>query len=281
MFNLEEAIASWRRQLSAGNAIEPVSLDELESHLRDAIETKTREGVELEVAFHRSIFELGEAETLKSEFQTAHPNSPRRARIVRTACILLIAISALLTANFFSPADAQKIFAVLIALGLFGLFLAKYIAATRFKSSDPDLSAFSPSALETLKLARAEAPRLHHDYAGTEHLLLGISAQIPGLFNRLGINRDTIRAEIQKLVGIGPSHISPQEIPLTPRAKHALRLADEEAKKLGHSTTTPEHVFLGLLREPSGVASHLLKNLGVKIDSARKEVLQQMRGSSR
>jgi hypothetical protein len=278
MFNLEQAIENWKRQLAAGGAIDSAAIEELESHLRDAVEAKMREGVSADLAFYKSLAELGETETLKGQFRAAEPFRPARARAVKSGAIFLIVGSAIFSANFFSPTTAPKIVGVLVALFLFGAFLAKYLAFVRWKNSDPDLTSFSPAALATLDLARAEAPRLNHDYAGTEHLLLGISGQIPELFQRLGINREGIRQEIEKLVGVGPSRTTAAEIPLTPRAKQALRFAAEEAMRLGHRATRVEHLFLGLLREPGGVASRLLKDLGVEIESARKEVLHQLRG---
>src|SRR4029434_4009162 len=38
----------------------------------------------------------------------------------------------------------------------------------------PSLSTFTPGARWTLDLARQEAPRLNHDFVGTEHVLLGL-----------------------------------------------------------------------------------------------------------
>ncbi|MGO8701803.1 MAG: permease prefix domain 1-containing protein [Limisphaerales bacterium] len=49
-------------------------------------------------------------------------------------------------------------------------------------SVEPSLSTFSPSARQTLELARTEAPRLHHNFIGTEHACLACSPWKAGSF---------------------------------------------------------------------------------------------------
>jgi len=67
MFNLEQAIAQWRKQMLATGIKAPVPLDELESHLRDHI-ARLKTGVSEEDAFHTAKQELGDAKVLKREF---------------------------------------------------------------------------------------------------------------------------------------------------------------------------------------------------------------------
>ncbi|MGB9920994.1 MAG: ATP-dependent Clp protease ATP-binding subunit [Moorellales bacterium] len=58
----------------------------------------------------------------------------------------------------------------------------------------------------------------------------------------------------------------------TERAQRVLRLAEEEARNLGHAAVGTEHLLLGLVREGEGVAARALKNLGVDLERVRKEV---------
>jgi len=44
MFNLEQSIAEWRRQMLAAGVKNPNVLDELEIHLREDVEKQMREG---------------------------------------------------------------------------------------------------------------------------------------------------------------------------------------------------------------------------------------------
>jgi ATP-dependent Clp protease ATP-binding subunit ClpA len=58
----------------------------------------------------------------------------------------------------------------------------------------------------------------------------------------------------------------------TNRARHVVVLAQEEARGLQHNYIGTEHVLLGLLGEPSGVAFGALERFGVTLQGARDEV---------
>lgn len=58
----------------------------------------------------------------------------------------------------------------------------------------------------------------------------------------------------------------------TQRARKALDLATEEARRLQHSYVGTEHLLLGLLREGDGIAARGLHNLGVELEQARLQV---------
>ena len=55
----------------------------------------------------------------------------------------------------------------------------------------------------------------------------------------------------------------------TPRAKHAVSAAAEEARERRHDHVLPEHIALGVLHEPEGLAVKAIEALGVPVDSAR------------
>jgi len=58
----------------------------------------------------------------------------------------------------------------------------------------------------------------------------------------------------------------------TKRARRVLVLAQEEAQRLNHNYIGTEHLLLGLVREESGVAAQVLKDLGVEPNALRKAV---------
>jgi len=58
----------------------------------------------------------------------------------------------------------------------------------------------------------------------------------------------------------------------TKRARRVLALAQEEAQRLNHNYIGTEHLLLGLVREESGVAARVLKDLGVEPKALRKGV---------
>ena len=118
---------------------------------------------------------------------------------------------------------------------------------------------FTPRAQQVLQLARKEADRFNHNYVGTEHILLGLIKLGQGVavnvLQKLGLDLDTVRTEVEKQVGLGPETKMAGNIPYTPRVKKVLALAGKEAKSLQHSYVGTEHILLGLLREGEGVAA--------------------------
>lgn len=56
------------------------------------------------------------------------------------------------------------------------------------------------------------------------------------------------------------------------RARQAISLAEEEAKRFGHNYVGTEHILLGLVREPDGVAARVFQNLGVELLKMRSAI---------
>lgn len=139
---------------------------------------------------------------------------------------------------------------------------------------------FTPRAQQVLALARKEADRFHHNYVGTEHLLLGLINLGQGVavnvLQKMGLDLQTVRSAVEKQVGTGPESKPSGNIPYTPRVKKVLALAGKEAKALNHSYVGTEHILLGLLREGEGVAARVLKSLEVDIERCRNEILSEL-----
>ena len=142
------------------------------------------------------------------------------------------------------------------------------------------MSNFTPRAQQVLALARKEADRFNHNYVGTEHLLLGLIKLGQGVavnvLQRMGLDLDTVRLEVEKHVGTGPETKMAGNIPYTPRVKKVLALAGKEARALNHSYVGTEHILLGLLREGEGVAARVLESLNVDIERSRQEILKEL-----
>ena len=136
---------------------------------------------------------------------------------------------------------------------------------------------FTENAQKIILIAQEEAKRLNHDYVGTEHILLGLSA-IDGtvshkILTQLGVSFRKVRQEIEKMVGIGDTIMLLGEIPFTPRAKKVLEFSVEESQMLGTEHIGTEHILLGLVHEEEGMASKILENLGLNLDMVRDTVL--------
>ncbi len=145
--------------------------------------------------------------------------------------------------------------------------------------SEP-MNNFTPRAQQVLALARKEADRFHHNYVGTEHILLGLIKLGQGVavsvLQKMGLDLDTVRGAVEKQVGTGTETKTQGSIPYTPRVKKVLALAGKEAKALNHSYVGTEHILLGLLREGEGVAARVLKSLDIDIERTRNEILREL-----
>ena len=88
---------------------------------------------------------------------------------------------------------------------------------------------FTPRAQQVLALARKEAARFHHNYVGTEHLLLGLINLGQGVavnvLQKMGLDLVTVRSAVEKQVGMGQEAKPSGNIPFTPRVKKVLALA--------------------------------------------------------
>ena len=146
--------------------------------------------------------------------------------------------------------------------------------------SEEAMNNFTPRAQQVLALARKEADRFNHNFVGTEHLLLGLIKLGQGVavnvLQKMGLDLETVRMEVEKQVGTGPDQKMMGNIPYTPRVKKVLALASKEAKALNHTYVGTEHILLGLLREGDGVAARVLKNLDVDIEQTRQEILKEL-----
>jgi len=142
------------------------------------------------------------------------------------------------------------------------------------------MSNFTPRAQQVLALARKEADRFNHNFVGTEHLLLGLLKLGQGVavnvLQKMGLDLDSVRLEVEKQVGTGPDQKQIGNIPYTPRVKKVLALAAKEAKALNHTYVGTEHILLGLLREGEGVAARVLKSFDVDIEQTRQEILKEL-----
>lgn len=143
------------------------------------------------------------------------------------------------------------------------------------------LNNFTPRSQQVLALARKEAAGFHHNYVGTEHLLLGLIKLGQGVavnvLQKMGLDLETVRRAVENQVGSGmEGQVNAINIPFTPRVKKVLNLAAKEAKALNHSYIGTEHILLGLLREGEGVAARVLQSLDIDIGRCRNEILADL-----
>ena len=144
---------------------------------------------------------------------------------------------------------------------------------------------FTERVRKVLAMAREEAARLHHEYVGTEHILLGLIREGEGVaaavLQNLNVDLDEIQQKIEETVKKGKAaQATGPDLPYTSRAKKVLELAMAEARELNHSYVGTEHLLLGLLREEKGIAAQVLTDTGVNLEAARAETLRLLGNES-
>jgi ATP-dependent Clp protease ATP-binding subunit ClpC len=138
---------------------------------------------------------------------------------------------------------------------------------------------FTERTRKTLARARDEAERLHHEYVGTEHMLLALTADDDGVavaaLDSLGVDRASLRESVDRIVVRGKSDqpVGP-DLPYTSRAKKVFDLAMAEARLMSHSYLGTEHLLLGLMAEGKGIASQVLADHGATLAALRDETLR-------
>jgi leader peptidase (prepilin peptidase)/N-methyltransferase len=126
MFNLDQAVAEWRRQMLAAGIRTPVPLEELESHLRDDVEQQVQSGSDAQQAFVAAVLRIGHAGALKGEFTKLGGTKEVLQRKVVWALISVAFLSCWIEFGQ-SPAVAL-VYGVLLA----GLIVAAFIDFKHF-----------------------------------------------------------------------------------------------------------------------------------------------------
>jgi hypothetical protein len=71
MFDLEQSIAEWRRQMLAAGIKTPVPLEELEIHLREEVDQQMKSGLNEQEVFNSAVQTIGQGKVLENEFKIA------------------------------------------------------------------------------------------------------------------------------------------------------------------------------------------------------------------
>jgi ATP-dependent Clp protease ATP-binding subunit ClpC len=140
---------------------------------------------------------------------------------------------------------------------------------------------FTPRARQAMTLAEEAARRIPHNYVGTEHVLLGIIDEGGNLALRvlaaLEVEPQDVRAELVASMGKA-TRSATGHIPFKKQAKEALELTTKEALLLGHNYIGCEHLLLGLLATERGIASQVLRRMGLELRTARRATITALAG---
>jgi hypothetical protein len=114
MFDLDDAVAGWRRNLEEVGVKRDEDLDELEGHLRDEIEELGRSGLPQEDAFHEATRRLGDARELNQEFSKVGDQRSRLLQLIEREVHLMNTTK--------NVARGSLVTTLLLFIGFSGLF---------------------------------------------------------------------------------------------------------------------------------------------------------------
>ncbi|PWU09820.1 MAG: hypothetical protein C5B50_26550 [Verrucomicrobia bacterium] len=299
MFNLNQAIAEWRRQMASAGITSAEVLDELVSHLRDDVEEQVRTGANAEKAFASAVRRIGPAAALKTEFaKSGPPKGAWRRRFWQTfyyACAATTVMADLWTLVSFELSASERVAGagVVVALAWYLLrrpFLAWWtggVARTRLLSAMKAVASIVP--IWTL-WANLTAFRVIHIEVGVIPAMIlwslcaafALTGLACGLNDRYGDGGSGGWSPPFYLVPvpIPPQRPCPPEFEIsvppasafTPIAGKALEAAREEALRLGHDYIGTEHVLLGLLRFAGDAVAQVLDRSQTHRDAVRREI---------
>jgi len=138
---------------------------------------------------------------------------------------------------------------------------------------------FSERAIKVIKAAQDEAKRLSSRTVSTEHLILGMLKEkeqiVYKTLENFKISPLELKKRLEQLI-LEENLPSVQDIPFSAQLKHTIELAWDEARQLGHSYIGVEHLFLGALREASGIAGRVMNEIGITYSSAKSRIISSL-----
>ena len=137
---------------------------------------------------------------------------------------------------------------------------------------------FTEKAQQVIRKAQHGAVALGHNYVGTEHILLGLSAVPDSVSAKAiesqGISETDITEKIEELIGISSGGGGLQGY--TPRVKRILDRAVQEALSMGTGYVGTEHILIALLGESDCIAVKLLQSLGVNLQRLYEDIMNML-----
>ncbi|HXR05249.1 MAG TPA: permease prefix domain 1-containing protein [Verrucomicrobiae bacterium] len=134
MFDLEKAIGDWRQRMLAAGIKTPVPLEELEIHLREEIERQMKSGLSGQKAFEISVRQIGQPETLKSEFKKI--GTPvEMQKIIKLAGIVCVVVALFCPLFLFLPlllAPELSLTAKMLGLAVYTVTVTAVVLSWRY-----------------------------------------------------------------------------------------------------------------------------------------------------
>lgn len=139
---------------------------------------------------------------------------------------------------------------------------------------------YTVKAKKAIDLAARMSKSLHHNYVGTEHILLGLLKEGTGaaalVLNENGVEFDKITQLIEELIAPSGDVVVAERDGYSPRAAAVLEQAGKEAERFHADEIGTEHLLLAIIKEPDCVASRLLNTMSVNLQKMFVDTLIAM-----
>lgn len=126
---------------------------------------------------------------------------------------------------------------------------------------------YTGKAAKALDLAEKISQKMHHNYIGTEHILMGLLKEHTGvaanILRDFGVDEKRLLELIRDLIAPGEDVAILERDGYSPRAYRVLEEAEQEAAHAGAALVGTEHLLIAILKEPECVAARLLNTLGI------------------
>ena len=139
---------------------------------------------------------------------------------------------------------------------------------------------YTGKAKRALDIAARMSRAMHHNYIGTEHILLGLLKENTGVAAQVlkenGVELDKVLKLIEELIAPGQSAAILEPEGYSPRVERVLAGANKEAERFRSELIGTEHILLAIIKEPECVAARLLNTLSVNIQKMYVDTLLAM-----
>ena len=139
---------------------------------------------------------------------------------------------------------------------------------------------YTVKAKKAIDIAGKMSKSLHHNYIGTEHLLIGLLKENSGvaakILNENGVELDKIVDLIKELIAPAEGTAVAESDGYSPRAAKVLENAEKEAVRFHADAIGTEHILIAMIKETDCVASRLLTTLSVNMQKVFVDTLIAM-----
>lgn len=139
---------------------------------------------------------------------------------------------------------------------------------------------FTGSANRALTTAKRISREMKQNYAGTEHILLGLLKESDGVassvLNQAGVDEAKVRDLIRQLIAAPANVAVADKDGFSPKAEEVIANSKKEAMNYGDQKVGTEHLLIALVKVGDCVATRLLNTLDVNLNKLFVDTLQAM-----